>query len=269
MSCGVGRRHSSDPALLWLWCRPAAVAPIQPLAWELPYAAAVALKKCSRASRLHDGLSLLEHVGERASLSHRCAPWMDPLVITRAWNACQRFRSPGRYTRESQLLCRLAESPHSCCTHPALKCKSNLPISWCDKEGDSEHRQLWMECAFQKCGALWAAVVLRSQGATGWLLKEVSCTSALSAESGQSSGQFQGRPSEVWSQWQSQHHGQQSGEQHSHQQPGQTEVFQVNQRAPPSRRYRRLLSASFPPRSLPQHQLLIAIVSSGPSWGRL
>ncbi|XP_024905886.1 aryl hydrocarbon receptor nuclear translocator 2 isoform X7 [Pteropus alecto] len=46
------------------------------------------------------------------------------------------------------------------------------------------------------------------------------------AESGQSSGQFQGRPSEVWSQWQSQHHGQQSGEQHAHQQPGQTEVFQ-------------------------------------------
>ena len=23
---------------LWLWCRPAAVAPIQALAWELPYA---------------------------------------------------------------------------------------------------------------------------------------------------------------------------------------------------------------------------------------
>ncbi|KAG8516421.1 Aryl hydrocarbon receptor nuclear translocator 2, partial [Galemys pyrenaicus] len=46
------------------------------------------------------------------------------------------------------------------------------------------------------------------------------------AESGQSSGQFQGRPSEVWSQWQSQHHGQQSGDQHPHPQPGQTEVFQ-------------------------------------------
>ena len=27
-----------DPAWLWLWCRPAAVAPIQPLAGELPYA---------------------------------------------------------------------------------------------------------------------------------------------------------------------------------------------------------------------------------------
>ena len=31
-------------ALLCLWCRPAAVAPIQPLAWELPYATAEALK---------------------------------------------------------------------------------------------------------------------------------------------------------------------------------------------------------------------------------
>ena len=27
-----------DPALLWLWCRPAAVAPIRPVAWEFPYA---------------------------------------------------------------------------------------------------------------------------------------------------------------------------------------------------------------------------------------
>ena len=25
-----------DPVLLWLWCRPAAIAPIRPLAWELP-----------------------------------------------------------------------------------------------------------------------------------------------------------------------------------------------------------------------------------------
>ena len=38
MSCGVGRRCSLDPALLWLWCRPAATAPIRPLAWEPPYA---------------------------------------------------------------------------------------------------------------------------------------------------------------------------------------------------------------------------------------
>ena len=36
MSCGIGRRHSSDLMLLWLWCRPAAVALIRPLAWEPP-----------------------------------------------------------------------------------------------------------------------------------------------------------------------------------------------------------------------------------------
>ena len=43
MSCGVVRRCVSDPALLW--CRPAAVALIRPLAWESPYALGVALKK--------------------------------------------------------------------------------------------------------------------------------------------------------------------------------------------------------------------------------
>ena len=42
MSCGVGHRSVSD--LMWLWLRPAAVAPIGPLSWELPYAVGVALK---------------------------------------------------------------------------------------------------------------------------------------------------------------------------------------------------------------------------------
>ena len=37
-------RHSSDLALLWLWPRLAAVALIQLLAWEPPYAVGVALK---------------------------------------------------------------------------------------------------------------------------------------------------------------------------------------------------------------------------------
>ena len=34
-----------DPVLLWLWHRLAAAALIRPLAWELPYATGVALKK--------------------------------------------------------------------------------------------------------------------------------------------------------------------------------------------------------------------------------
>ena len=40
----MSHRRSSDPELLWLWCRPAAAALIGPLAWEPPCAAGVVLK---------------------------------------------------------------------------------------------------------------------------------------------------------------------------------------------------------------------------------
>ena len=45
MSCGVGHRCGSDPALLWLWCSPAAVALIPPLAWEPPHGMDASLKR--------------------------------------------------------------------------------------------------------------------------------------------------------------------------------------------------------------------------------
>ena len=45
MSCGIDRRLSLDPTLLWLWHRPAAVALIRSLAWELPHDVDVAFKK--------------------------------------------------------------------------------------------------------------------------------------------------------------------------------------------------------------------------------
>ena len=45
MNCGVGHRYGSDLELLWLWHRPAATAPIEPLAWEHPYAMGAALEK--------------------------------------------------------------------------------------------------------------------------------------------------------------------------------------------------------------------------------
>ena len=48
MSCGVGHRCGSDPVLLWLWCRPAAIARIRPLAWEPPYGAGAALEMAKR-----------------------------------------------------------------------------------------------------------------------------------------------------------------------------------------------------------------------------
>jgi len=40
-----------DPALLWLWRRPGATAPIQPLAWESPYAAGVAQEMAKKTKK--------------------------------------------------------------------------------------------------------------------------------------------------------------------------------------------------------------------------
>ena len=51
MSCGVGRRGSSDLALLWLWYRPVATALIPPLAWEPPYTTEVALKMAKETKK--------------------------------------------------------------------------------------------------------------------------------------------------------------------------------------------------------------------------
>ena len=43
VSCGINLRCGSGLVLLWLWCRPAAIAPIRPPAWELSYALRTAL----------------------------------------------------------------------------------------------------------------------------------------------------------------------------------------------------------------------------------
>ena len=51
MSCGVGQKRGSDPALLWLWCRPAAIAPFQPLAWESSYAAGAAQEMAKKKKK--------------------------------------------------------------------------------------------------------------------------------------------------------------------------------------------------------------------------
>ena len=42
-----------DPVLLWLWCRPAAVAPVRPLAWEPPHAAGAALIRQKNFKKIH------------------------------------------------------------------------------------------------------------------------------------------------------------------------------------------------------------------------
>ena len=44
VSCGVDCECGSDTVLLWLWCKPVVAVPIQPLAWEFPYAESPAIK---------------------------------------------------------------------------------------------------------------------------------------------------------------------------------------------------------------------------------
>ena len=51
MRCGVVYRCGSDPALLWIWHRLAAGAPIRPLAWEPPYAMGATLEKAKRQKK--------------------------------------------------------------------------------------------------------------------------------------------------------------------------------------------------------------------------
>ena len=48
VGCGVGRSHCSDPALLWLWHRLEATAPIEPPAWEPPWTLGAALEKAKK-----------------------------------------------------------------------------------------------------------------------------------------------------------------------------------------------------------------------------
>ena len=72
MSRGVGRRRRSDPALLWLWHRPVATAPIRPLAWEPPYAVGAAQRNSKKKKK---------KIKEQMSLA---ATWMqlDILILS-------------------------------------------------------------------------------------------------------------------------------------------------------------------------------------------
>ena len=82
MSCGVGHRCGSDPALLWLSCKLAAVAPIQPLVWEPPYAARLALKsKKRREGGREEEKERGKKKKERSGCLNNCRPFQSrPLL---------------------------------------------------------------------------------------------------------------------------------------------------------------------------------------------
>ena len=72
MSCGVGRRHGWGQALLWLWCRLAAAASIQPLAGEPPLCCRCSPKKTKKKKKKKEEMRFLlerqEFVEKTASL---------------------------------------------------------------------------------------------------------------------------------------------------------------------------------------------------------
>ena len=90
MSCGVGCRLSSDPVLLWLWCRLAAAALIRPLARELPYAAGAALKGEEGKLIVSEGKFKVSKVGN--SLAH---------VIERSFAGFRLRKFPGQTLNKS------------------------------------------------------------------------------------------------------------------------------------------------------------------------
>ena len=78
MNCAVGCRRSSDSALLQLWRRLAATAPIQPLAWETPYALGAAQemekkdqKKMLNESGMKWNSCLFPNLREKAFISSK------------------------------------------------------------------------------------------------------------------------------------------------------------------------------------------------------
>ena len=88
MSSGVGCRRCSDPALLWLWCRPAATAPIRPLAWKHPYATGAALKRnkekknlTSRVPAVAQQVKNLTSIHEDVGLIPGLAHWVKDLTL--------------------------------------------------------------------------------------------------------------------------------------------------------------------------------------------
>ena len=82
MSCGVGRRRGSDPALLWLWPKPVvAIVPIRPLAWESPYAVGVALgKEKKKIFLVNTGHAIVVRLGGEAG-SSLVVQWVKDLAL--------------------------------------------------------------------------------------------------------------------------------------------------------------------------------------------
>ena len=83
----------SDPLLLWLWCRPEAVALIQPLAWEPPYATGEALKSKKKRSLQTINAGEGEMVWRKGN----------PVTLGGNVNWCNHWKTVWRFLRKLEL----------------------------------------------------------------------------------------------------------------------------------------------------------------------
>ena len=103
MSCGAGRRRSSDLALLWLWRRLAAKALIQSLAWERPCATGGALKIKNKQTKTKHKLSGFQSLhllqSTHPTFPHsRCVAW-GTWKEEAVWRRRQSLRWPSCFWR--------------------------------------------------------------------------------------------------------------------------------------------------------------------------
>ena len=143
MSCCVGCRHSSDPELLWLWCRPAAVALIWPLAWELPYAASAALKSKKKKR------------GKMLSISYHHF-FILILFFLAAWGgyACGKWKFLGHFSDNAEsLMCwATRQLPSSLITQPNI---NEFWINCCIQFLVSLHTEIQLVMLWIKSDKYW------------------------------------------------------------------------------------------------------------------
>ena len=87
MTRDVGCRCSSYLELLWPWPRPAAAAPILPLAWELPYAVGEALKRKKKKKK--NPTTVTQISGEVQVLSPAHHSGLKDPELLQLWNRSQ------------------------------------------------------------------------------------------------------------------------------------------------------------------------------------
>ena len=100
MSCGVGRRCGSDLALLQLWCRSVAIAPIRPLAWESSYAVDAALK--SKKKKKKNLINLVSLQKRNPQRQKKDWAWVPTSVHLEASSVCTSCLYSGKVAAESQ-----------------------------------------------------------------------------------------------------------------------------------------------------------------------